>query len=417
MDSTGFYNDSKLQISFSYNNDHHDHDDDSPYVSVDDIDCTLIDQGYLSFPDDFESILDAYHEIHPRPDTNKKPRRMWIRRQSSSGLSLWQLSARTHKRLKIQSKSEYPAELHQRTITLVYFVNTFVSPAYRKLMKGQLNDIAKSGFLESPRNRLVVVSLGELDESHTVVSLIRRSFPEQTSTSADQQNTLFRVQHVHYDENTYEFRGIQQAWIAGMTSSNPLDIIIYIHNKGVSHTEPLQPKRLPKEERLTKEIACMWPRNLDILCSIPSLDRLAFTIGGWGWGWYNFWAATAGYLQSVEMPLMTDRRHYYEDWLARSVNCLHPGSTLRPQQETRFHVEGIETYHQNADFCASIGLPYGCPFAAIGDIIDPILSDYFFHEKDDWINYMYANKPRPAAAEPAKPHTDQPAATPAAPEA
>jgi hypothetical protein len=417
MNSPGLDTDSKLQISFSYNNDHHDHHDDNPYVSVDDIDCTLVDQEYFTFPEDFENILDAYHAIHIRPDTNKKPRRIWIRRQLSRGDSLWQLSARTHKRLRIQSKSKYALEQYHRNITLVYFVNTLVSPAYSTLMHHQLDDISKSGFLSSPRNRLVVVSLGELEESHTVVSVIRQSFPEVTSISADNRDGLFRIQHVHYDENTFEFRGIQQAWIAGMTSKNPLDIVVYIHCKGVSHVDPLKPERLPRVEKLTHEIACMWARNLDILCSIPSLDRLAFTIGGWGWGWYNFWAATAGYLQSVEMPLLTDRRHYYEDWLARSVNCLYPGSTLRPQHEIRAHVEGIGTYHQNFDCCVSVGLPEGCPFVSIGDIIDPTLSDYFFHEPGEWRNFMYGRKADTAAADTSKADTDSSAETPAAPEA
>ena len=83
------------------------------------------------------------------------------------------------------------------------------------------------------------------------------------------------------------------------------------------------------------------------------------------------------------MPIMTDRRHYYEDWLARSVKGLYPGSTLRPPQEVRPHVEGIGTYHQNTDFRASIDLSYGCPFISIGDSIDPTLSDKLFTDRDE----------------------------------
>jgi hypothetical protein len=47
--------------------------------------------------------------------------------------------------------------------------------------------------------------------------------------------------------------------------------------------------------------------------------------------WYNFWYARGSYLNTVEQPIITERRHYYEDWLARSG--------LPPQEDAPYALE------------------------------------------------------------------------------
>jgi len=57
----------------------------------------------------------------------------------------------------------------------------------------------------------------------------------------------------------------------------------------------------------------------EIFTIFPKIDKIGIFSGGCGWLWTNFWYARGSYNNRVEHPLNTDRRHYYEDWLARKV--------------------------------------------------------------------------------------------------
>ncbi len=49
--------------------------------------------------------------------------------------------------------------------------------------------------------------------------------------------------------------------------------------------------------------------------------------------WYNFWYARGSYLRTVEQPIVTTRRHYYEDWLARSGLPPQEGAPSVPERD------------------------------------------------------------------------------------
>jgi hypothetical protein len=47
---------------------------------------------------------------------------------------------------------------------------------------------------------------------------------------------------------------------------------------------------------------------------------VGISCGGNGWIWYNFWWARSSHIACLEQPIITERRHYYEDWLGRFLS-------------------------------------------------------------------------------------------------
>jgi len=109
---------------------------------------------------------------------------------------------------------------------------------------------------------------------------------------------------------------------------------MYFHSKGITHFTTyydsqcfLQGPRTHNCEQIIKDINLIY----EIFTIFPSIDKITATCGGIGWGWYNYWIARGSYLCQVEKPIITKRRHYYEDWLGRkllNVSLLNNDSSL-----------------------------------------------------------------------------------------
>jgi uncharacterized alpha/beta hydrolase family protein len=70
-------------------------------------------------------------------------------------------------------------------------------------------------------------------------------------------------------------------------------------------------------------------RIYNIYSTFPTIDKIGMSAGGCGWIWYNFWYARGSYLCQVEKPVLTARRHYYENWLGFKVSV----ENLIPEKE------------------------------------------------------------------------------------
>jgi hypothetical protein len=114
-------------------------------------------------------------------------------------------------------------------------------------------------------------------------------------------------------ENNHEYPGILKAWILGQTYNKTNDIILYFHSKGITHNQHYVPN----------ENLCSMLKDIDkikeIFTIFPKIDKIGMNSGGIGWIWYNFWYARGSYINKVEKPIKTSRRHYYEDWISRKI--------------------------------------------------------------------------------------------------
>ena len=97
--------------------------------------------------------------------------------------------------------------------------------------------------------------------------------------------------------------------------------------------------------------------NVDILNTIPSLNKIGTGLGGSGCMWFNFYLARASYIKKLPKPIRTDARHDYEGWLGSfpsDYRKFNDGLSLAclpyPKIATSFGPkEMIDHVSQNAD--------------------------------------------------------------------
>ena len=120
-----------------------------------------------------------------------------------------------------------------------------------------------------------------------------------------------------YYENEFEYRGIKKIWELGQFYNKRNDILLYFHSKGITHNISYDFNKNDHYNIILKDIELIK----EIFTIFPKIDKIGYSCGGIGWIWYNFWYVRGSYINKVEKPIKTNRRHYYEDYISRKVNC------------------------------------------------------------------------------------------------
>jgi len=178
----------------------------------------------------------------------------------------------------------------------VYFINCLVNNNYYSWLLNQINLIK-----EFNSTIYIIAIISKLDEAQFTTDVLKL-FPG--------------VNVLCFNENEYEYRGILKVWEIGQIHNNKNDIILYFHSKGVTHNPSYEMNRNDHYNIILKDIA----KIKEIFTIFPKIDKIGYSAGGIGWIWYNFWYARGSYINNVEKPIKTDRRHYYEDWLGRQID-------------------------------------------------------------------------------------------------
>ena len=165
-----------------------------------------------------------------------------------------------------------------------------------------MNDIKKTNILKN--NKLfVVISCDNLNNTENAKNIINDIFAENIN------NISFTVE----TKNLYEYPGIKK--IHELACLNNDKLFIYFHSKGMTFHDTK--RRLTSEKKLTHYTFNNWENTLNMFNNDNSIKK-AGLIPGCGFIWYNFWWATGHYISSLEEPIITDNRYYYEIWLADS---------------------------------------------------------------------------------------------------
>ena len=129
--------------------------------------------------------------------------------------------------------------------------------------------------------------------------------------------------------NRYEYPGLRVLWDLGQPWGEWMEpgrtgvwdpsqhFILSMHTKSMNRTEE-GVVRTSVNAVYTRSVLVSWrevvvPRML----SDPAVMKVAMTPSGLGFVWMNFYWVRASYLRTVVRPILTDRRHYYEDWIGR----------------------------------------------------------------------------------------------------
>ena len=143
-------------------------------------------------------------------------------------------------------------------------------------------------------------------------------------------------------ENNYEYSGILKVWELGQKLNKRNDIILYYHSKGITRHPKYSYNKHDNYNIILKDIKLIK----EIYTLFPTIDKIGYFCGGNGWQWYNFWYVRSSYINKVEKPILTTRRHYYEDWLGRKVNN---ENELICEHERKF-----EEYQNSLNSCYNI---------------------------------------------------------------
>lgn len=210
--------------------------------------------------------------------------------------------------LKITKKYEHYLNIHTEVnldldnnenynLYTVYFINALVNKNYLDWLTNQIHLISNYN-----SNIYIVATISPSEEDNFRLH-VAHLFPD------------LNINIECYYENEFEYRGILQVWKLGQIYNNKNDIILYFHSKGVTHHQDYSSNSNDPCNGILKDIEYVK----EIFSIFPLIDKVGYSSGGMGWIWYNFWFARGSYINQVEKPIQTHRRHYYEDWLGRKV--------------------------------------------------------------------------------------------------
>ncbi len=263
----------------------------------------------------------------------------------------------------LTARSEVPFTLKLKTggnfaqteTRIVYFINCYINKNFLFLFRSQMRELAATGLLHETAAVLYIVSSGTEQDRAALV---------------DEAHSIFApgvdVRHVHHTENAYEYPGIRKVWELGKENTQAL--ILYFHARGISRIKlgKFRRNRQFTERGLFKKVIGEWRENLTWLKYIQSAEKLGINCGGNGWLWFNFWWVRASYVAHLEEPVKTDRRHYYEDWIARDISNGSAGGYPNSLDKCLSIASspGLKKFNLGSDFHplkgeTNLGLPLG----------------------------------------------------------
>lgn len=234
-------------------------------------------------------------------------------------------------------------------VRIVYFLNGYINKGFHRLMTAQLKDLKRSRILDYNSASFYFVFSGTDAQAEQALRITKRLVPESI------------LHFTHTKENAFEYPGIKKVW--DLAQENREGYILYFHAKGLSHLSlfPFSRKRTRSEQIIFREVVFNWKKNILWLDHLTSATKAGLHCGGRGWAWYNFWIARSSYLYHLDEPVLTQRRHYYEDWLCR----YNEGNAGTPDDRP------FESYPDTLSQCLSIDTGTDVPESNLGTSLVP----------------------------------------------
>lgn len=170
-----------------------------------------------------------------------------------------------------------------------------------------------------------------------------------------------------HNKNTFEYPGIHRLWEVANSHHLPRStILLYFHGKGMwngNHTVI----RSEENKRLTRVVLEPWRDVLQHFKDRPELMKAGYAMSHGGWVWYNFFWVRDSYLRRLVEPIVTPRRHYYEDWLGRLKSYKETRASTGQAQPDNYPLEsgGGATAEDGLSLCGNEQLKLGVAYHPI----------------------------------------------------
>jgi len=323
----------------------------TPWLDVNDL-LDTANETLLSSQDLLQSAAERIRGI----STVAEHKDIWIhlkrRAKMPNGYRYkWKSRARVDSTTIIRMAAPITPDNNTFRTTLVYFLNAKLSSRYVEILRAHLEHLSCADVGKDSMFTLRVVLIGTQEDEDLVRELVRMILPELFSMSFHAN----RFQVNRLESSVFEYPGIRSVWEESQSHNSHDGLVVYAHCKGVSHIDETN-SRNSEEVCASSLVLGRLYANLDILNTFPFLNRLGCVSGGGGWMWFNFWIGRSDYLSKLEKPVLTSRRHYYEDWLCRREK---PSETTDLHCVAQGNEKSFDTYHLDLSSCFSILAPKG----------------------------------------------------------
>jgi|GEM_PF-4379978 len=262
--------------------------------------------------------LDYHGQADFGPELSFSGLSYWKVDCSEPSLGYWSITAPLATKISLLLPGDAVESAIDRRVDLavVYFFNARVSAPDSPIFLSQLRSLLSCGLVTSQEFKSITVKIVitvTQNQAKAVEGLIRDLL---ISYQAKHEKLNVKISVKFCFEEAFEYHALHLLWEMAQESGADQTLFVYFHGKGASHK--FEPNgRNPREKFLTQIIIENWKLNYLNLILFPGIQKLGFMAGGNGWLWYNFWWARGSFIRMLEPPIMTDRRHYYEDWLGR----------------------------------------------------------------------------------------------------
>ena len=192
-------------------------------------------------------------------------------------------------------------------LIIVYFVYIDYGSNWKKIISGQKAHLEKFGMLS---NAEVFVQLTDVSKKGDSEKFVKSLFP-------------YAKINVSY-QNNFEYEAMRTVYETAC--QNPNRILAYLHTKGMSYKIK---RRARVEKTLFRLTFQNWKEIIRKLKSNSEINKAGLfpSLGG-RHIWFNLWYAKTNYLATLEVPVLTEDRYYYEWWLGKTVAEPLPNDTF-----------------------------------------------------------------------------------------
>jgi len=174
---------------------------------------------------------------------------------------------------------------------------------WRYIVLPQMQDIVDSGILEEAD--LLVALSGDQRLMHEAEMEIRKIVDPH----------LVNLRFTHTEENLYEYPGLKALYEESV--KNPDKIYLYFHSKGMWFWGD-EPVRYYGEKILFDTVIKPWKDAIEIFNTRPKINKVCFGCSDTGFCWYNFYWVKGSYVATLNPPIISKDRYYYEYYIGEA---------------------------------------------------------------------------------------------------
>lgn len=213
-------------------------------------------------------------------------------------------------------------------LTVVYFINCYISPYYKEVLLSQFLPMIADGFFDKAKKVYIVASVSSEVQKKELENLVLELVPKAIITFTK--------------DNIHEYHGMLKVWELGKDGGlSDNSIIFYFHSKGISRAKlPFIPDYA--EQMLAKTVTKKTDQIMKWFFMLSKINKCGWHCSNYGSMWHNYFFVRKGYVNTCPAPIIAEDRYYYEKYIGFSLcgelnsnNCLNMDINI---QKHAFHI-------------------------------------------------------------------------------